>query len=61
MLLFVTLLGYLVSYGKIKDTITIETEQSLLVCAEQVKAWLGEQGDFTEAQANAAGNIGTFQ
>lgn len=60
MLLFVSVIGYLVSYGKVKESVTADVEQSLLVCAEQVSAWLGEQGDFAVSQANAAGNIGYF-
>ncbi len=57
MLISVILIGYLVSSNKIKSTLIDETEQSLLVCAEQMDAWLEEQGMFAAAQANAAGNL----
>ena len=60
MLLCVSVIGYIISYNKVSETLTVETEQALLVCAEQVNAWLGEQGDFAVSQANAAGNIGYF-
>ncbi len=59
-LLCVSLIGYIVSYNKIKDTLTVETEQSLLANAEKMKAWFDAQGVFTADQANAAGNINYF-
>ena len=61
MLISVILIGYLVSSQKIRDTLRDKTEQSLLTCAEQMDAWLGEQGMFAAAQANAAGNINSLQ
>ncbi|MBR1832965.1 MAG: methyl-accepting chemotaxis protein [Ruminiclostridium sp.] len=60
MLLCVSVIGYIISYNKVSETLSVESEQALLVCAEQVNAWLGEQGDFAVSQANAAGNIGYF-
>ena len=60
-LLLVTIIGFSVSYGKVKESVTADVEQSLMVCAEQADAWLNEQGDFTVSQANAAGNISYFQ
>ncbi|MBP3856758.1 MAG: methyl-accepting chemotaxis protein [Ruminiclostridium sp.] len=60
MLIAVSVIGYIISYNKVSETLSVETEQALLVCAEQVNAWLGEQGDFAVSQANAAGNIGYF-
>ena len=59
-LIAVSVIGYIISYNKVSETLSVETEQALLVCAEQVNAWLGEQGDFAVSQANAAGNIGYF-
>ena len=61
MLICVILIGYLVSYNKIKDTLTVETEQSLLAYAEEMEAWLGEQGVFAADQANAAGMLNTLK
>lgn len=57
MLLCVSLIGYLVSYNKVKDTLTLETEQALLANAERMDAWLGEQSVFTSAEANSAGTV----
>ena len=57
MLLFVSIIGYLVSYGKVKESVTADVEQSLLTIAEEMDAWLAEQGIFANDQANAAGVI----
>ena len=54
-LLCVSLIGYLVSFNKVKNTLTVETEQALLANAEKMDAWLGAQGVFAADQANAAG------
>ena len=59
-LLCVALIGYIVSYNKVKDTLTVETEQALLAKAEEMDAWLGAQGVFAADQANAAGTINGF-
>ena len=56
-LLFVIIIGYTVSYGKIKDTLTVEAEQALLARAEEMDAWLGEQGMFAADQANSSGIV----
>lgn len=55
MLLAVSVIGYLVSYNKVKANLTAETEQALLANAEKMNAWFGEQGVFAADQANAAG------
>ncbi len=60
MLLCVTLIGFLVSYGKVKDTVTLETEQALLANANEMDAWLAEQGIFAVDQANAAALLSRF-
>ena len=56
-LLCVSLIGYLVSYNKVKDTLMVEKEQALLANAERMDAWLGEQSVFTSAEANSAGTV----
>ncbi|MBO6302033.1 MAG: methyl-accepting chemotaxis protein [Ruminiclostridium sp.] len=56
-LLCVSLIGYLVSFNKVKNTLTVETEQALLANAEKMNAWLGEQCVFAAAQANASGTL----
>ena len=57
MLLCVSVIGYIISYNKVSETLTVETEQALLANAEKMNAWLGEQCVFAEDQANAAGVI----
>jgi len=56
-LLCMAVIGYLVSYNKVKDNLTVETEQALLANAEKMNGWLGEQKVFAADQANAAGTI----
>jgi methyl-accepting chemotaxis protein len=60
MLLCVTLIGFLVSYGKVKDTVTLETEQALLANANEMDAWLAEQGIFAVDQANTAALLNRY-
>ena len=57
MLLAVSVIGYLVSYNKVKANLTAETEQALLANAEKMNAWLGEQCVFAADQGNAAGTL----
>ena len=61
MLLLIMIISYAISFTRLKKSIVSETEEALLVCSEQIQEWLDYQGDFTEDQANAAGNIGYFQ
>ena len=60
-LLCVSLIGYLVSYNKVKDNLTVETEQALLANAEKMNAWFGEQLVFAADQANASGTLYTMK
>lgn len=57
MLLCVTIIGFTVSYSKIKDTLTVEAEQALLANAARMDGWLGEQCIFAADQANATGTL----
>lgn len=57
-LLLLTIIGFSVSYSKVKDGIFSTTEQSLGIYSEKVNQWLTQQAEFTAAQANAAGKIG---
>lgn len=59
-LLMMTIIGFWVSYTKVKDGTTNNTKQSLEVYSEQVNQWLTRQAEFTAAQANAAGKLGEF-
>ncbi len=56
-LLMLTIIGYVVSYSKVKEGILSTTEQSLGVYSEKVDQWLYQQAEFTAAQANAAGKL----
>ncbi len=56
-LLCVSIIGYLVSFNKVKDTLTVETEQALLANAEKMNGWLSEQCVFASDQANASGTL----
>ena len=56
-LLMLTVIGFCVSYSKVKDGIFSTTEQSLAVYSEEVNQWLTRQAEFTAAQANAAGML----
>lgn len=56
-LLMLTVIGFFVSYSKVKDGIFSTTEQSLAVYSEEVNQWLTRQAEFTAAQANAAGKL----
>ena len=56
-LLCVALIGYIVSFNRVKNILTTETEQALLANAERMDAWLGEQSVFTSAEANSAGTV----
>ncbi len=57
-LFLLTVIGYFVSYSKVRDGIFSTTEQSLGVYSEKVNQWLTQQAEFTTAQANAAGMLG---
>lgn len=57
-LLMLTVIGFFVSYSKVKDGVFSTTEQSLAVYSEEVNQWLIRQAEFTAAQANAAGKLG---
>ena len=57
-LLLLTIVGFSVSYTKVKDGIFSTTEQSLGIYSEKINQWLNQQAEFTTAQANAAGRIG---
>lgn len=57
-LLMLTVIGFFVSYSKVKSGIFSTTKQSLSVYSEQVNQWLTQQAEFTAAQANAAGVLG---
>ena len=56
-LLMLTVIGFAVSYSKVKDGVFSTTEQSLAVYSEEVNQWLTRQAEFTAAQANAAGKL----
>ena len=60
-LLCVSVIGYLVSYNKVKNNLTVETEQALLANAERMNAWLGEQCVFAADQGNASGTLYTLK
>lgn len=57
-LLMLTIIGFCVSYTKVKDGVTSSTKQSLELYSEEVNLWLTRQAEFTAAQANAAGKLG---
>ena len=57
-LLMLTVIGFFVSYSKVKDGVFSNTKQSLAVYSEEVNQWLTRQAEFTAAQANAAGRLG---
>lgn len=57
-LLMLTVIGFSVSYSKVKDGIFSTTKNSLAVYSEEVNQWLTRQAEFTAAQANAAGKLG---
>ncbi|MCM1522986.1 MAG: methyl-accepting chemotaxis protein [Ruminococcus sp.] len=57
-LLCVIVIGYAASYSKIRDGVISTTEESLNSYAAQIGGWLELQGEFTKAQANAAGKVG---
>lgn len=57
-LLMLTVIGFFVSYSKVKDGVFSTTQQSLAVYSEEVNQWLTRQAEFTAAQANAAGKLG---
>ena len=57
-LLMLTIIGFFVSYSKVKDGVFSTTEQSLAVYSEEVDQWMTSQAEFTAAQANAAGKLG---
>ena len=56
-MLCISIIGYIVSYGKVRDALMLETKQALLANAEEMDAWLGEQCVFAAAQGNAAGTL----
>lgn len=57
-LLCIILISYFASYSKIKNGVMSTTEESLNSYAAQINGWMELQGDFTKAQANAAGKLG---
>ncbi len=57
MLICVTFIGFLVSYFDIKESLTSETKQELLVNSEKMNAWLDAQCVFAADQGNAAGTL----
>ena len=57
-LLMLTVIGFTVSYSKVKDGIFASTKNSLAVYSQEVNQWLVRQAEFTAAQANAAGKLG---
>ena len=56
-LILLTVIGFFVSYSKVRDGVFSTTEQSLNVYSEKVNQWLNQQAEFTTAQANAAGKL----
>ncbi len=56
-LLLLTIIGFSVSYTRVKDGTFSTTEQSIGVYSEKVNQWMNQQAVFAEAQANAAGKL----
>ncbi len=59
-LIIMSVIGFLVSYTKVKEEIQSTVDQSLSVYKEKVDSWLALQKDFAMAQANAAGKMAEY-